>query len=308
MANLSTKASSCGWREWIWILGVALGLLASGAIAAPAYAKSTTTTVAHNAPAPKGPKLTKLTVTKPKVPSIISLGATSCTYNPKTRAVQAGGAVSWVPPGGPGALGTVTATWSAPAKKKSGSHKAIPAYSLSATSQQFYSGLWSLSQAATTKPVRCALTLNFAPPTAASVTAYLQAKGLPMQGLVVYDASTDPNHLLGRPTGYVSKDAWQDPRIDQTYQASAPGGIQWGGGIEVFSTSQGAQERASYLTGIYQSSSLFGSEYDYLLGPILMRVSGTFTPDTAATYGSALSGSTLYVPQAPGATTTTTAP
>jgi hypothetical protein len=42
-----------------------------------------------------------------------------------------------------------------------------------------------------------------------------------------------------------------------------------------------------------------------LLGPILMRISGTFTPATAQTYGTALAGSTLYVPQPPGATTTT---
>ncbi len=49
-------------------------------------------------------------------------------------------------------------------------------------------------------------------------------------------------------------------------------------------------------------------EYDYLLGPILMRISGTFTPTTAQTYGSALTGSTLYVPQPRGAATTTPAP
>jgi hypothetical protein len=73
----------------------------------------------------------------------------------------------------------------------------------------------------------------------------------------------------------------------------------------VFSTAEAAQERVSYVTSIDQASSFFGSEYDYLLGPILMRISGTFIPTTAQTYGAALTGSTLYIPQAPGATTTT---
>jgi hypothetical protein len=279
-----------------------------GALAAPADGKATTTTVARNAPAPKGPKLDKLKIAKPSVPSIVSLMATTCTYDPKTHNVSAVGAITWVPAGGGGALGTVAATWSAPATKRQGHHKATPAYSVSATSQQFFSGPWLLSQIATSKPTRCALTLNFAPPTASSLTTYLQAKGLPITGLIVYDSSTDPNHLLGRPTGYLSKDAWQDPRIDQSDQSSEPGGIQFGGGFEVFSTAQAAQERASYISTLDQSSSLFGSEYDYVLGPILMRISGTFTPTTAQTYGDALTGSTLFVPQPAGATTTTTAP
>jgi hypothetical protein len=286
-----------------------VGLSTVGALATPAYGKGTTTTVARNARSPKGPKLDKLLVAKPTVPQIVSLATTTCTYDPKTDQVLAGGTVKWVPAGGGGALGTVTATWSAPATKRHGGHKATPAFSLSATSQEFFYGPWSLSGTATAKPTRCALTLNFAAPTASSVTAYLQAKGLPITGLIVYNASTDPNHLLGRPTGYLSKDAWQDPRIDQSDQASDPGGIEWGGGFEVFSTAQAAQERASYISGLDQASSLFGSEYDYLLGPILMRISGTFIPATAQTYGAALTGSTLYVPQPPGtATTATTAP
>ena len=118
--------------------------------------------------------------------------------------------------------------------------------------------LWSLTQSATTKPTKCSVTLDFAPPTASTVTTYLQAKGLPITGLIVYTSATDPNHLLGRPTGYLSRVAWQDPRIDQSNQSSDPGGIEWGGGIEVFSTAQGAEERASYLSSIDQASSLFG--------------------------------------------------
>lgn len=305
MGGRTRKTAGSSHRAWIRGLGCTLGLIAPSVLAAPVYGKATTTTVAKDAPSPK---LDKLPIAKPTVPSIIDLVATTCTYNPKTHDVSAGGAIKWVPAGGEGALGTVMATWSAPGTKGHAGHKGTAPYSVSATSQQFFSGLWSLSETASVKPTRCALTLAFAPPTASSVTGYLQAKGLPITGLMVYNASTDPNHLLGRPSGYLSKDAWQDPRIDQTDQSSDPGGIQWGGGIEVFSTAEAAQERASYVTNLDQASSLFGSEYDYLLGPILMRISGTFTPTTAQTYGDALTGSTLYVPQAPGAATTTTAP
>jgi hypothetical protein len=109
----------------------------------------------------------------------------------------------------------------------------------------------------------CSVTVNFAPPTAESVYAYLVAKGLPMTGLIAYNASTDPNHLLGRPTGYLSKCAWQDTRIDQSDQSSDPGGVEWGGSLEVFGTAGQATERAASLYG----SALTGS--------------GTFTPDTA---------------------------
>ena len=157
-------------------------------------------------------------------------------------------------------------------------------------------------------PATCALTLSFAAPTAESVESYLAAKGLPITGVVAFDASTDPNHLLGRPNGYLSKVAWQDPRIPQTDQSSDPGGIEWGGGIEVFPTAAAATSRASYLSAIGQASSVLANEYDYVLSPILMRISGTFIPTTADGYRSALSGSTLYTPTPPGAATTTTAP
>ncbi len=298
--------------------GVVMSLLAVLPVADHSAASThSSTTVARNAPAPKVPKLVKLKITKGVVPSIVSLAAASCTYNPKTHALSAGGAISWAPAGGGGALGTASVVWSAPTKKTPPHKKGAPAqtvYSVPAASQQFFSGLWSLSgtwapsKGTTTTPATCALTLNFAAPTAESVEAYLAGKGLPITGVIAYDASTDPNHLLGRPNGYLSKVAWQDPRIPQTDQSSDPGGIEWGGGIEVFPTVAAATSRASYLSSLGQSSSLLVNEYDYVLGPILMRISGTFIPTTAQGYEAALTGSTMYTPTAPGAATTTTAP
>jgi hypothetical protein len=283
---------------------VILGAAELSPVMAGASSRSTTT-VAKNAPVPK---VEKIQIQKPSVPAIVALRADSCTYIPKTHQVVAGGAITWVPAGGGGAVGTVTAKWSAPAVKRHGHQKAEPAFSVSAMSLQLFSGLFSLTQTAPVKPKHCAFALSFAPPTASSVVTYLQAKGLPISGLIAYDASTDPNHLLGRPNGYLSKVAWQDTRIPQTYQADSPGAVEWGGGIEVYSTAQGAQNRASYMSSIEQADPIVGTEYDYVLGPIVLRISGTFTPTTAQTYGTALTGSTLFVPQPPGSTTTTTAP
>lgn len=135
-----------------------------------------------------------------------------------------------------------------------------------------------------------------APPalTASSVYAALQGAGLPVSGLIVYTAATDPNHLLGRPTGYLSKCAWSDARVpaaDATDPSS--GDVGNGGSVEVFSTAAEATARAAYILTTEKALPLLGSEYDYLAGPVLIRVSRYLTPDQAATYGSAV-GATLY--------------
>src|SRR5689334_22932043 len=46
---------------------------------------------------------------------------------------------------------------------------------------------------------------------AEGLTARMKAAGLPITNLIVYNATTDPNHLLGRQNEYTSKDAWVDP-------------------------------------------------------------------------------------------------
>jgi hypothetical protein len=133
-------------------------------------------------------------------------------------------------------------------------------------------------------------------PTAGGVLAQLQAAGLPVTDRLVYDASTDPNHLLGRPTGYLSKSAWVDRRVRRS-QASdtSQGSIELGGSVEVFTDATRAKFRAAYVQGIEQRAPIFGSEYDYLLGPTLLRVSGMLTPTQAARYGRVI-GATLYHP------------
>lgn len=216
-------------------------------------------------------------------PGIVKLTNDACSYNRDTHAVTAAGVVSWVPPTGGGALGTVSVDWT-------GKHK----YTASAVTPQFFDGSWSLAGTATTNISHCNISGQFVAPTAESVLTYLQAHSLPVTGVIAYDAATDPNNLLGRPSGYLSKVAWQDTRVDQTFYSAAPGGVQFGGSIEVFSNSTKALARANYIGAIGQASPALGSEYDYLKGPILLRVSAKLTPAEAAEYMQAIPGATEF--------------
>jgi hypothetical protein len=118
--------------------------------------------------------------------------------------------------------------------------------------------------------------------------------GLPLSGLIVYTAATDPNHLLGRPTGYTSKCAWVDSRVPASdLTARSSGSVGNGGSIEVFRSASGATARAKYIFTADKAIPLLGSEYDYLRGPVLIRVSNYLTPAQAATYGAAFHA-TLY--------------
>jgi hypothetical protein len=101
----------------------------------------------------------------------------------------------------------------------------------------------------------------------------MKAAGLPITGVIVYSATTDPNHLLGRQGEYTSKDAWVDPAAVTAgagSPSSNPGGIEFGGGIEVFSTVADAEARLAYLAGL-----------------AILRLSNYLTPAQAAEFRAA---------------------
>jgi hypothetical protein len=112
----------------------------------------------------------------------------------------------------------------------------------------------------------------------------------------VWNASTDPNHLLGRPGEYTSKVAWGDPDIAPSDTVTGvTGDVENGGGVEVFPTASEARARAAYLYSTAEADPALGVEYDYLAGGVLLRVSGLLTPAQASVWGKALGG-TLYTP------------
>lgn len=118
---------------------------------------------------------------------------------------------------------------------------------------------------------------------ATAVGDKLKAAGLPITITVVYTATTDPNHLLGRPNQYLSKIAFADTRVAQT-DPSVSDAIDNGGSVEVFATLALAQQRTAYI----QAFSSLAPEYDYLRGGILLRLSHMLTPDQAKSYQQAL--------------------
>jgi hypothetical protein len=115
----------------------------------------------------------------------------------------------------------------------------------------------------------------------------MKAAGLPIEDLIVYDATTDPNHLLGRQDEYTSKDAWVDAvavAAGAGSPSSDPGGIEFGGGIEVFPSVPYAQARLAYLKAFQPP---IGDGYDYLAGPAILRLSNYLTPAQAAKFHTA---------------------
>jgi len=129
---------------------------------------------------------------------------------------------------------------------------------------------------------------------AMSVTARLVAEVPTAKATIVYTASNDPNFLLGRPTGYTSKVAFSDTRVPPgpAVAGDTGGSVDLGGSVEVWRTPVAATQRSQYILRLEQRAPLLGSEYDYLSGPILLRVSGKLTPAQAGEYRTAFAAVT----------------
>jgi len=127
--------------------------------------------------------------------------------------------------------------------------------------------------------------------TAEQVIAEIVARVPEATPSVVFTPATDPNDLLGRPNGYTSKASFNDTRIDpETLGGLDEGDVDFGGSVEVFASEDAARKRMDYIQAVLGSDSPFGAEYDYVRGGVLLRVTGTLTPDQAAAYEAALSG------------------
>ena len=129
--------------------------------------------------------------------------------------------------------------------------------------------------------------------TAEQVVAQLAHAISTVKPSVVYTAETDPNHQLGRPNGYLSKASFTDIRIDPkhatVYTDTTNGAVDLGGSVEVFPDAQGAQARAKYIEGLTAAMPML-TEYEYVSGPVLVRLGKTLTPTQAGEYQKALNG------------------
>ncbi|MGS2645807.1 hypothetical protein [Streptosporangium sp. G12] len=136
-----------------------------------------------------------------------------------------------------------------------------------------------------------ALTACGAPTTeldAAGVIKAITQQGLPVTLTVTYTEETDPNKQLGRPNGYTSKASFTDSRIDAAEVAGVKeGDVGLGGSVEVFDDADQAEQRAAYIQEIGEKMPML-SEYDYVAGPVLLRVSKQLTPQQAEELEAAL--------------------
>ncbi|MGV9775385.1 hypothetical protein [Streptosporangium sp. NPDC003464] len=123
---------------------------------------------------------------------------------------------------------------------------------------------------------------------AAGVVKALSQQGLPVTLTVTYTADNDPNKLLGRPNGYVSKASFTDQRVDTSKVIGKEGDVDLGGSVEVFEDTGQAEQRADYIQEIGKKMPMLG-EYDYVAGPVLVRVSKELTPRDAQAFEAALS-------------------
>jgi hypothetical protein len=123
---------------------------------------------------------------------------------------------------------------------------------------------------------------------AAGVLGQLQAAGLPITGSVVITETNDLNNLIGRPGQYTSKVAFADQRTGVPVSETEPGN-EAGGSIEVFADEATAQARSKYIQDTLAAlGPVAGTEYHYLAGAALVRVTGELVPSVAAEYETAV--------------------
>jgi len=102
--------------------------------------------------------------------------------------------------------------------------------------------------------------------------------------VVTITEDNDPNNKIGRPNGYVSAAIIYDAGGE-----CEDLGVDCGATIEVWPSAEAATERSEYIQGLQKDAPILGSEYNYLDGAALLRVSGDLKPSVAAEYESALS-------------------
>ncbi len=114
----------------------------------------------------------------------------------------------------------------------------------------------------------------------------LQASIPSITQIVTVTEDNDPNDKIGRPNGYTSAAVIYDSNVSCDNLE-----MECGATIEVWPTAADAQARSDYIQGIKKDAQILGSEYNYLNGPALLRVSGDIKPSVAATYEAAFANS-----------------
>ena len=114
--------------------------------------------------------------------------------------------------------------------------------------------------------------------------AFVKA-GLPLTKAVAQTESTDPNNLLGRPGKYTERVSFDLPGGDVSAKV---GETDRGGVIEWWPSHNDAQGRADKIQAVLRGRAEPASEYDYVHGPALVRVTGKVLPELAKKFPAVL--------------------
>jgi hypothetical protein len=120
---------------------------------------------------------------------------------------------------------------------------------------------------------------------AQDVADHLKEKVTTITKTVTITEDNDPNDTIGRPGSYEQAVSVYDARVTCESELD----ISCGAKIEVFSGSAAAKKRRDYIQGIVMQTSGLLTEYDYLDGRVLLRVSGELKPSEAEDYENAFS-------------------
>ncbi|MEU4427140.1 hypothetical protein AB0F81_41500 [Actinoplanes sp. NPDC024001] len=124
---------------------------------------------------------------------------------------------------------------------------------------------------------------------AGAVLTRLKAAGLGLAKTAVQDEDTDPNNLLGRPNGYLSRASADLPGGDTGADAYS---VDRGLVVEAFADAEAAKRRSDYIQGLQKDNPVLGTEWHYLCadGTVLVRVSGNVKPSRAKKIEAAVTG------------------
>lgn len=117
-----------------------------------------------------------------------------------------------------------------------------------------------------------------------TVLKRLTDAGLPLSNIAVTNENTDPNDLLGRPNGYIARASFELPDGDMDAEQYD---MDRGGAIEVWPDDASAHRRSTYLLELDKAAPILGNEYNYVRGPVLLRITGKVKPSVAAQFEAA---------------------
>jgi len=116
--------------------------------------------------------------------------------------------------------------------------------------------------------------------TTEEIVKALMAAGLPIARYETYDATTDPNELIGRPHAYVDKTNFYDSRI-------GTGEYDDCGMLEIFENEEDADARYAYIDNRIMTG-LIGIQYELQYENVLLRFDSSFDSVQVDEYDAAM--------------------